>query len=79
MSVKLDKFNAGALKLSRTDWICLAVIALGAFLFLYGANYYDSTVGWTGVVLFFGGILAWFALYVYCTLLKWKSKRAQKA
>ena len=56
--------------MSRTDWICLAVVVLGIILFLYGANYYDATVGWIGVFLFVGGILAFLVLYIYGELTK---------
>ena len=34
-------------------------------MFLYGANYYDNFVGWTGVYLFFGGIVAYVLLRVF--------------
>ncbi len=49
----------------RNDLACLGIIVLGAVLFLYGANFYDATVGWVGVYLFFGGIVFYLALYVY--------------
>lgn len=51
--------------MSRIDWICLALILLGIILFLYGANYYNTVVGWVGVVLFVGGIIAIIAFYIY--------------
>jgi hypothetical protein len=51
----------------------LGIVVLGAVLFLYGANFYDATVGWIGVYLFFGGILVFLVLYVYG---EW-SKRAR--
>jgi len=50
------------------DWkglACLLVVILGVILFLYGANYYDNFVGWTGVYLFFGGIVAYVLLRVF--------------
>jgi hypothetical protein len=53
-----------------TDWACLGVVILGAVLFLYGANFYEATVGWVGVYLFAGGIVAFLALYVYGELTK---------
>jgi hypothetical protein len=52
--------------------------ALGVFLFLYGANYYNNVVGWTGVALFFGGAFTWFFFYFYYELIKWVNRRAQK-
>jgi hypothetical protein len=57
---------------------CLLVVILGVILFLYGANselyginYYDNVVGWTGVYLFVGGILA----YVFLRILSYETKR----
>jgi hypothetical protein len=39
-------------------------VVLGVILFLYGANYYDPVVGWTGVGLFVVGILAYLFLSI---------------
>lgn len=50
--------------------VCLLIVVLGFILFLYGANYYDVTIGWTGVGLFVGGIV----LYVVLKLLESKQK-----
>jgi hypothetical protein len=44
---------------------CLLVVILGIILFLYGANYYNNIVGWAGVYLFFGGIVAYVLLRVF--------------
>ena len=51
--------------------ICLLIVVLGFIVFLYGANYYDGTVGWTGVGLFVGGIV----LYVVLKLLESMKKK----
>jgi hypothetical protein len=56
--------------MSWTDWICLGIVILGFVLFLYGANFFDAVVGWIGVYLFFGGILAFLVLYIYSELTK---------
>jgi hypothetical protein len=56
--------------MSWTDWACLGVVILGFVLFLYGANFYDSLVGWIGVYLFFGGIMVFLILYIYRELTK---------
>ena len=48
-----------------SDLACLFAVLLGIVLFLYGANYYSGVVGWSGVFLFVGGILAWTLIYVY--------------
>jgi drug/metabolite transporter (DMT)-like permease len=50
------------------DWLGFGVIILGIILFLYGANYYDATVGWIGVLLFVGAVVALVVLYVYKSL-----------
>jgi hypothetical protein len=50
------------------DWegpACFVVIVLGVVLFLYGANYYNNVVGWAGVYLFAGGIVAYVLLKVF--------------
>jgi hypothetical protein len=47
------------------DLTCLLIVILGIILFLYGSNYYDNLVGWTGIYLFFGGIIAYVLLRVF--------------
>ena len=50
------------------DWkgpACLLFVIVGVILFVYGANYYDNVVGWTGIYLFFGGIIAYVVLRVF--------------
>ena len=50
------------------DWkglACFLVVILGVILFLYGANYYNNVVGWAGVYLFVGGIVAYVLLRVF--------------
>ena len=50
------------------DWkglACFLVVILGIVLFLYGANYYNNVVGWSGVYLFVGGIVAYVLLKVF--------------
>lgn len=56
--------------MSWKDLACLSVIVLGIILFLYGSNYYNTTVGWAGVYLIIGGFLAEIALQAYETLIK---------
>ena len=45
--------------------LCLLITIAGVILFLYGANYYDAVVGWTGVGLFVGGLLSYVVLKAY--------------
>jgi len=47
------------------DIVCLFVIIIGVVLFLYGANYYDAVVGWSGVFLIIGGLFARIILMIY--------------
>jgi hypothetical protein len=54
--------------MSRTDWACVGFVILGFVLFLYGANFYNALIGWVGVYFFFGGILVFLVLYIYCEL-----------
>jgi FtsH-binding integral membrane protein len=56
--------------MSRTNWACVGIILLSIILFLYGANYYNAVVGWAGVFLFIGGIMAFLILYIYRELTK---------
>ena len=56
--------------MSWTNWACLGVVILGFALFLYGANVFDAAIGWIGVYLFFGGVLAFLLLYVYKEMTK---------
>jgi membrane-bound ClpP family serine protease len=56
--------------MTKNDWACLGIIVIGILLFLYGANYYDATVGWLGVFLFFAGAISFLALYIYHELTK---------
>ena len=42
--------------MSWTDWTLLGLFILGFLLFLYGANVYNATVGYSGVFLFVGSI-----------------------
>jgi len=38
---------------------------MGVILFLYGANYYNAVIGWTGFSLILGGFFAEIAFKVY--------------
>ena len=44
---------------------CVLAVIMGIILFLYGANYYNAVVGWSGVGLFVGGILAYVLLRIF--------------
>ena len=56
--------------MSKTDLILLFVFILGFILFLYGANFYNSVVGYAGIYLFIGTIGAYLLIYIYKELTK---------
>jgi len=56
--------------MSWTDWACLGIFVLGFLLFLYGANTYNTIIGYTGVYLFIGTIAAYLIIYIYKELTK---------
>lgn len=59
--------------------IVLFLVALvGIVLFLYGANYYDNTIGWAGIILVIASFVAWLALKVYGFTRKKESLEAVK-
>jgi len=63
--------------MSWTDWTLLGVFVLGFLLFLYGANTYNATVGYTGVYLLIGSIIAYLLIYIYKEVTKKSSAPAQ--
>jgi len=40
------------------------MVIVGIILFLYGANYYNATIGWAGIGLFVVGILCYIVLKI---------------
>jgi hypothetical protein len=48
-----------------TDWTCLGIFLLGFLLFLIGANTYNAIVGYTGIYLSIGAIVAYLAIYIF--------------
>jgi hypothetical protein len=56
--------------MSKTDYGVLIVFILGFLLFLYGANTYNSTVGYAGIYLFIGSIGAYLVVYIHGELRK---------
>jgi hypothetical protein len=58
--------------MSWRDLVLLLLVILGLVLFLYGANYYNATVGWTGVGLITAGFFGYIALKVCDTLTRKK-------
>ena len=51
--------------MSWTDWACLGIFILGFLLFLVGANIYNAVVGYSGIYLFVGAIVAYLIIYLY--------------
>jgi len=56
--------------MSALKWFLFLTAIVGILLFLYGANYYDSIVGWVGVALVAASLLGLLVLYVYEELTK---------
>jgi len=56
--------------MSALKWFLFLTAVIGILLFLYGANYYDSIVGWVGVALVAASLLGLLVLYVYEELTK---------
>ena len=56
--------------MSWTDWACLGIFILGFLLFLYGANIYNSIIGYTGIYMFIGAIMAYIIIFIYKELTK---------
>jgi len=56
--------------LSALKWFLIFTAIVGILLFLYGANYYDSIVGWVGVALVAASLVGFLVLYVYDELTK---------
>jgi hypothetical membrane protein len=56
--------------MSWIDWTLLGVFIAGFLLFLYGANAYNATAGYSGVFLFIGSIAAYLIIYAYKELTK---------
>jgi len=56
--------------MSWTDWTCLGIFILGFLLFLYGANIYNAIIGYTGIYMFIGAIVAYLILYILKELTK---------
>ena len=56
--------------MSWTDWACLGAFILGFILFIVGANIYNTIVGYTGLYLSVGSIIAYLVIYIYHELTK---------
>jgi hypothetical protein len=51
--------------MSWKEIVCICAILIGVTLFLYGANYYNAVIGWTGFSLMIGGFFAGITFKVY--------------
>lgn len=52
------------------NWVSVVLIIVGLGLFLYGANVYNASVGWTGFCLGIVGFLVFIVPCVYAQLNK---------
>jgi len=57
------------------NWVSAILFIIGIGLFLYGANIYNATAGWTGFCLSLTGILLCVANYLYGQLSKKEPKQ----
>ena len=56
--------------MSLANWVCIVLIVIGIIVFLYGANFYLSTVGWAGLYILLLGAITLLVLYIYGELAK---------
>lgn len=56
--------------MSWKDLICLCTVTVGLVLFLYGANYFDALIGWTGVYVVIAGLFVEIVLTILESLKK---------
>jgi|CryGeyStandDraft_7_1057128.scaffolds.fasta_scaffold85659_1 hypothetical protein len=64
--------------MSWKEIVCVCVIVIGMILFLYGANYYNAVIGWTGFSLMIGGFFAEIVFKVCESIRKKESVRNRK-
>jgi hypothetical protein len=62
--------------MSWTDWTLFGLFILGFLLFLYGANTYNTVVGYSGVYLFIGSIAGYLIIYICKELTRKKTAPA---
>jgi membrane-bound ClpP family serine protease len=55
---------------SIVNWVSVILVIVGIGLFLYGANVYDATIGWTGFGLGIFGIALYIITYLITSLRK---------
>jgi len=56
--------------MSWIDWTLLGVFIVGFILFVVGANIYNAVVGYAGLYLGIGAIMAYLVIYIYKELTK---------
>jgi membrane protein YdbS with pleckstrin-like domain len=56
--------------MSWIDWTLICAIIGGFLLFLYGANNYNPTAGYGGIVLFIGSVVTYLIIFTYKELKK---------
>lgn len=61
-----------------TDWTCLGLFIVGFLLFVYGANIYNAIVGYTGLYMFIGAVVAYLLIYAYKEFTKTPAPPPQK-
>jgi len=56
--------------MSKIDYLLLVTFISGFLLFLYGANVYNATAGYSGIYLCIGSVTAYIILSIYKELKK---------
>ncbi|HKM60021.1 MAG TPA: hypothetical protein VJY36_04030 [Candidatus Bathyarchaeia archaeon] len=51
--------------MSWTDYVCLSAFIIGFLLFIVGANIYNAIVGYGGLYLSIGAIMAYLIIFIY--------------
>jgi hypothetical protein len=51
--------------MSWIDYTCLGAFLLGFVLFIVGANIYNAIVGYAGLYLSIGAIMAYLVIFIY--------------
>ncbi len=72
--MRVKSIHQRYVRLRAVTWFLLFAAVIGSLLFLYGANYFDSVVGWIGVSIFAASVVGLLILYVYGELTKTDQK-----
>jgi hypothetical protein len=69
-------YKRGYHMVSIVNWVSVILVIVGIGMFLYGANFYDATIGWTGFGLGIFGIGLYIVSYLVFLLRKKEPEQA---